>query len=94
MFKIPVYIYECTKCGTVGEFITKMDEMQKCPHCGAEMIRPPQAPNINIGVPHGGYYDEDLETYITSNKHKREVMRQKGVTPHGDTPKPDGDAWV
>ena len=41
-----------------------------------------------------GYYDDNLETYIHTNKQRREVMRQRGVSDHGATPKPDGDAWV
>ena len=91
---MPLYTYECKKCGTIGDFITKMDELQKCPHCGEEMYRPPQACHFNIGVPPYGYYDDDLETYIHSNRHRREVMREKGVTPKGDTPKSDPEAWV
>jgi hypothetical protein len=41
-----------------------------------------------------GYYDDTLETYVHSNRHRKEVMRQRGVTELGETPKPDGEAWV
>jgi putative FmdB family regulatory protein len=90
---MPLYDYECT-CGEIGEFITRIGDMQKCPHCGAEMKRVISAVNINIGVHAAGYYDETLESYVTSNRHRRELCRERGVTPYGDTPKPNGEAWV
>ena len=35
---------------------------------------------INMGVGAYGYYDENLGTYINTNKHRREVMEKQGVT--------------
>ena len=91
---MPLYIYECEKCGTVGEFITGMEEYQKCPECKTTMKRLPTPFNINMGpVPTGGYYDDNLESYIQTNEQRKRLMREKGITEHGATPK-EGVAWV
>lgn len=35
---------------------------------------------ISMGVGAYGYYDENLGTYIRTNAHKRQVMREQNVT--------------
>jgi hypothetical protein len=70
------------------------EEIPVCLVCGADMKRQPAIFRINMGVGAHGYFDETLDTYVNTNKEKRELMQQQGVTPKGDTPKPDGDAWV
>jgi len=83
---MPLYDYSCS-CGETGEFITPMDKNQICPHCGKEMTRLLHSRyGIRCGVI-DTYYDEGLGRYITSDTHKRHVMREMGVTHKGDTPK-------
>lgn len=89
-----LYVYECEKCGAIGEFITRMNEYQNCPDCGAVMKRLPTPFNINMGAAGAhGYYDDNLEKYIHTNKQRKEEMRKQGVTEHGATPK-IGDSWI
>jgi putative FmdB family regulatory protein len=77
---MPVYDYEC-ECGHKGEHITKMDENAQCPECGCEMKRLISGRvGINMGVGAYGYYDENLQTYIHSNRHRRQVMKEQGVS--------------
>lgn len=76
---MPIYDWEC-KCGYKGEHIAKVDEKLKCPNCLKVMKRQmPSSHGINMGVGPYGYYDDNLETYVHTNRHRREVMRQKGV---------------
>lgn len=91
---MPYYDYKC-KCGHAKEYYTGMMEYQKCPICETEMKRVPHAQyGINMGACGAyGYYDDNLETYVSTNKQRKEVMRQKGVNEKGATPK-SGDAWV
>jgi len=91
---MPIYDYECPACGLKGEFITDMSENQRCPGCGAWMKRLLSPPFINMGVGAYGYYDENLGCHVGTNREKRRLMREQGVTPKGDTPKPHGEAWV
>ena len=69
--------------------------MEFCPKCGGFHKRLLHTQfGINVGVGAYGYFDENLDTFIESNHHKRQVMEQQGVTPKGDTPKLRREAWV
>lgn len=78
---MPLYDYACQRCGRIEERIAGFDEqIIPCP-CGCTMTRQFHGNfGINMGVGAYGYYDETLQTYINSNKHKREVMREQGVS--------------
>jgi hypothetical protein len=72
--------------------IRKGEERPKC--CGLYMEKLPPVVRINMGVGAYGRWDENLNTYVGTNKQRREEMQKQGVTPKGDTPKVTGDAWV
>ena len=91
---VRMFDFKCLKCVHEFEAIVRDDEIPRCPECGYSTKKLPSKINVNMGVGAYGYYDENLETYIHTNKHRREVCREQGVTPKGDTPKPDGEAWV
>lgn len=93
---MPLYEFICPNCNHLDAFVKSMgDNDQDCPACEEKMRRILSPCYINMGpVPIGGYYDDNLETFIHSNRHRREVMRERGVTEKGGTPKPDGEAWV
>lgn len=78
---MPLYDFECGGCGYEFETITKIDERVHCPHCHKEMTRlMPSTHGIAMGVGAYGYYDDNLGCGISTNKQKKEVMRQQGVT--------------
>ena len=84
-----LYDYECPKCGFKAEYLTMAGDVWKCPECRIEMKRLPPVFRINMGpVPLTGYYDENLQTYIRTNEHRKQVMREQGVSEYGATPKP------
>ena len=90
-----LYDFECRRCGVSGEKIVADNEQPFCGICNVPLWRLPPKIRVAMGAAGAhGYYDDNLETYIRTNKHRREVMRQRGVSDHGATPKPDGDAWV
>jgi hypothetical protein len=91
-----MFDFECG-CGYKAERIVAGDEKLSCPDCGEELRRLPPRVNVNMGpVPITGYYDDQLETFIRTKNHRKEVMEQKGVVERGATPKgrclsePDG----
>lgn len=95
---IRLYDYRCHDCETVTERLwvaseTISDEIE-CPCCkkGLAYKCPPVVKCV-MGVGAYGYYDETLECYVSTNAQKRQVMREKGVTQKGDTPKA-GQTWV
>lgn len=77
---MPLYDFECN-CGYSGEHITKIDAILNCPKCNQHMERlMPSSHGINMGAAGAyGYYDNNLECYISTNHQRREVMRKKGV---------------
>ncbi len=77
---MPLYDFKC-ECGVAVECIAKIDEKVKCQKCGQTMKRQmPFTHGVNMGASGAyGYYDENLETYISTNKQRREVMRKQGV---------------
>ena len=92
---MPIYDMECNHCNEVFEdIIAHVYEVVPCPKCKRVLERVMSPVNFNMGVGPYGYYDDNLQMHISTNKQKREEMRKQGVTPKGDTPKPDGPAWV
>lgn len=79
---MPLFDYSC-KCGYSGEHIAKADEqLLRCPECGDNMVRQFHS---RFGICMGavgayGYYDDNLQTYIRTNEHRKQVMREQGVT--------------
>ena len=90
-----LYDFQCSECGHTKEYIVEENETVSCPNDGSELKRLPPVFRINMGpVPLTGYYDDNLQTYITSNTHRKKVMEQQGVSEKGATPKPQGQVWV
>ena len=93
-----LFDFKCTSCGTVAEHIVEAEmEIRKCVDCvEGTMERLPPIFRVNmgpVGSPYGGWNDT-LQKYIRTNKQHREECAKQGVTPKGDTPKPNGQAWV
>lgn len=81
---MPIYDYQCDKCGRTEERIKRVDETSyQCPDncCTGTMMRQIHGRfGINMGVGAYGYYDDNLGCYIRTNAHRREVMREQGVS--------------
>lgn len=91
---MPLYDYAC-QCGHECEQITGMDEMATCERCGRDMQRQLHGRfAINMGVGAYGYYDETLQTHVRTNRHKEQVMRERGVEPMGETPGKYKGVWT
>ncbi len=87
--------YRCRKCGKVLERLAKDKEVIHSLCCGSVMDKLPPRFSVNMGpVPIAGYYDDNLESFVSTNTQRKELMRQRGVCEKGATPKPDGEAWV
>ena len=75
---MPLYDYEC-KCGYTGEYLNHMEHYEACPKCQTPMKRVFHSQyGINMGVGAFGYYDENLGTYIHTNRQRREEMKKQG----------------
>lgn len=87
---MPLYPYECPKCGQAEDIITPVNFMASCKKCGTVMKRKFHAQfGINRGpVPAAGYFDDNLGCFIRTNTHRKEVMKEQGVSE-----KPSKKVW-
>lgn len=78
---MPLYDYKC-KCGYDGEHISSIDNDPPCPECGKKLTRQmPGTHGISMGAAGAyGYYDDNLQCYISTNAQRREEMRRQGVS--------------
>ena len=90
-----LYDFECGECGERFEALYAPGDELHCPMCNSVRVdRLPPLVNVAMGAAGAhGYWDETLQTGISSNAQRKEEMRKAGVTEKGATPKPDGDAW-
>lgn len=89
-----IYDFECRRCGVKKEHIVAEDEKPFCEKCKIPLWKMPPKIKVNMGVGPYGYYDDNLGAYVHTNAERRKLCREQGVTPMGETPKPDGEAWV
>lgn len=77
---MPLYEYECQMCSTAFDAMRSMEhrETAQCPSCkrmASQMITFPKTIDCILEP----VYDEGLGQMITSSKHRKEVMRSKGI---------------
>lgn len=79
---MPIYDYKCNFCQYSGENIAKPDEeIIVCPQCKGTATRQFHSRfGINMGVGAHGYFDENLGAYIGSNREKKKIMQEQGVS--------------
>ncbi len=80
-----LYDYECAECGwTTEEWQGMHDEHRFDCKCGVPMRRVYTAPNIQGDTVAGGYiksgYNEQLGEYVSSDNHRKEIMKRKGLS--------------
>lgn len=77
---MPIYDYKC-KCGKEKEVFAKWGDEISCPDCNSQMKRLISGnKGISMGVGAYGYYDDTLQTDITTNAQKKRLMKEQGVS--------------
>lgn len=74
----PIYSYECEDCGLAKDeyrSVAKRNDSPLC--CGSPMKKVISGYRV-IGDLEP-YYDENLESFIKSKRHRQQVMREKDV---------------
>lgn len=77
---MPLYTYACNTCGRETDEFRSVAERNACPtcECGGSMRK------IIAGYRVIGdlepYYDDNLQAHIRSKQHRKEVMRDQGVS--------------
>lgn len=77
---MPLYDYECERCGKQrDEFRSVADRNNplSC-ECGSPMKKIISGYRVIGDL--DPYYDDNLDTYVRSKQHRKEVMREQGVS--------------
>lgn len=96
---MPLYSLFCDECETGSEHFMGMDDnslLVKCPSCAASLTRSLNrnyaAERIMIkgdtcsgSCDFSNYFDDGLDTYITSRSHRKRVMDERGLTEYEPT---------
>ncbi len=97
---MPFYDLKCPDCGTVSEHIMGLEDqwvLVKCPECAHGMTRGDhkdyggmrvqiQGDTVSGGCDYSGYYDDGLDTYITSKGQRDDEMKKQGLRPYSPDP--------
>ena len=78
---MPIYTYECDECGAIKDEFRKIEERDASPEC--DLCRTNMRKVISSYYVVGDvapYYDDNLQAHIRSKQHRRDVMREQGVT--------------
>ena len=75
------YEYRCELCSELTEALREIEERNDCPkcdHCGGKTKK-----IISKYYTHGDidpYYDENLDSFVRSKQHRKQIMRDQGVS--------------
>ena len=78
---MPIYQYRCLECSEITDAFRKVADYQDCPACsicGGKCRKIISVYRVHADME--PYFDDQLETYIKSKKHRRGVMKDKGVS--------------
>lgn len=81
---MPIYDYNCKKCGQAVEIMHKVDEKpsEACPACGSRRLeRQVSAAGFRLGG--GGWYETDFKKSGKKNVKEKEAAPAAACTPSG-----------
>lgn len=78
-----IYSYRCMTCKEVTDASREIDDRNNappCEHCGKETRKIISLYRVHRDL--DPYYDDNLETFVQSKQHRKQVMQQQGVSEH------------
>ena len=77
---MPLYSYECVACKVTTDEFRSVAHRNDCPkcECGGETVKIIAAYAAHSDLE--PYYDWNLDAPIKSRQHRREVMKERGVS--------------
>ena len=76
---MPLYEYECDDCGERQDAHRSVAERNECPPCRCGGKTKKIISTNYAAISDVDYYDENLQTQITSRKQRRRVMKEQNV---------------
>ena len=79
---MPIYDFECPNCGTIENVVAGINDKtivhEKCKGIMKRFISGNKG--ISMGVGAYGYYDDNLQAFCGTNKEKKRIMKEQGVS--------------
>jgi len=79
---MPIFDYECPNCGTVEDVYAGINDKtivhEKCKGVMKRFISGKKS--ISMGVGAYGYYDDNLQAFCGTNREKKRIMKEQGVS--------------
>jgi putative FmdB family regulatory protein len=77
---MPLYEYECSGCQTHKDEFRTVAQRNNAPTCECGTTMHKIIAGYRVVGDLEPYYDENLESVVKSKQHRREVMREQGVS--------------
>jgi putative FmdB family regulatory protein len=77
---MPLYEYECPDCQAVKDEFRTVEQRNDAPTCECGTVTQKIISGYRVIGDLEPYYDDNLEAVVKSKQHRREVMREKGVS--------------
>ena len=77
---MPIYSYRCNACQEVTEAFRSVSNRHDTPDCECGSDTRKIISPYSVHPDFEPYYDDNLETGIKSKQHRKQVMREKGVS--------------
>lgn len=75
-----IYTYECNECGWQQDEFRKLETRNQCPRCDNCKSETHKIIANYAAIPDvEPYFDDNLQSYIKSKQHRKEVMKEQGV---------------
>lgn len=94
---MPIFTLWC-ECGHTGEYLMAPSDVDTpCEVCGGHIVKAThrdwqadmpaiQGDTVAGGCNYAGYWDDGLSAYVTSKKHRSELMKAKGLSEYSPDP--------
>ena len=78
---MPTYAYRCEICSAEFDALRSVEhrETAECPSCNRVASKVLTFGGLHIDCVVDPYYSDALGEYVKSTKHKKELMREKGL---------------
>ena len=77
---MPLYTYECSTCAGIEEAFRSIANRNQAPECSVcGTITKKIISGYSVVGDVEPYYDDNLQSYIKSKQHRKQVMREQGV---------------
>lgn len=77
---MPLYEYECRDCGAHKDEFRSVIERNNAPTCDCGNAMAKIIAGYRVVGDLEPYFDDNLQTGIKSKQHRKQVMREQGVT--------------